>query len=104
MNNNRTLMTTLAGVSIVLLIVVFFFLRTGAGLRASEVTSGSGMSESAAKRSATMITTHAVAHRTIDNTAVDISVGITASEHDLSATQRILAQKSTALTAFLKAR
>lgn len=52
---------------------------------------------------ATLINTHATAQSRIPNTAVDISVGITASGRDLPSVQRALAEKSSSLLAYLRA-
>ncbi len=52
---------------------------------------------------ATLINTHATAQSRIPNTAADISVGITASGRDLPSVQRALAEKASALLAYLRA-
>ena len=51
---------------------------------------------------ATIISTHATAESRIPNTAVDITVGITASGKDLPSVQRDLAAKSSSLLAYLR--
>ena len=52
---------------------------------------------------ATLINTHATAHVRIPNSAVDISLGLTATDRDLPMLQRSLAKKSATLLAFLRA-
>ena len=52
---------------------------------------------------ATLINTHSTAQTRIPNTAVDISIGITASGRDLPSVQRALAEKSSSLLAYLRA-
>jgi uncharacterized protein YggE len=51
---------------------------------------------------ATLINTHASAETRLPSTAVDISVEVTANGKDLATVQRQLAQKSTALLAYLR--
>jgi uncharacterized protein YggE len=52
---------------------------------------------------ATLIETHATAETRIPNTAVDVSVGVTAAGKSLPEVQRALANKSNALLAYLRA-
>ena len=65
--------------------------------------SGQDPCATAPQTCATLIATHATAQSRIPNTAVDISVGITASGRDLSSFQRALAEKSSSLLAYLRA-
>jgi len=52
---------------------------------------------------ATLIETHATSERRIPNTAVDISVGVTANGKDMAEVQRTLTTRSNSLLAYLKA-
>ncbi|MCA1694823.1 MAG: hypothetical protein LC749_08870, partial [Actinobacteria bacterium] len=52
---------------------------------------------------ATLIETHATSETRVANTAVDISVSVTASVKDMGEVQRTLATESNTLLAYLKA-
>lgn len=52
---------------------------------------------------ATLIETHATAETRIPNTAVDVSIGVSASGRSLTEVQRALANKSSVLLAYLRA-
>ncbi|WP_419804954.1 SIMPL domain-containing protein [Terriglobus sp.] len=97
--NQRAWIAGLAVLATVLLLLLVFSPLSRHGVPSA----ASGLSKDDAKHAATLITTSASAHRTIDNSAVDISVGVSVAERDLANTQRSLTQKTNTLMGFLKA-
>ncbi len=89
--------------NVALPVLFLAFVCSPAALLAQASVSGPDPCATAPQTCATLIYTHATAQSRIPNTAVDISVGITASGRDLPSVQRALAEKSSSLLAYLRA-